>query len=613
MKLKPPFRTNREAEIIDISKQGSLLVRKADERVSSGDYIGALKLFRRALGSMEPDSKEYREVQLMVTDCFLEMGCPVDALGALSPLLKPEIAEARSAALRLGHCLACRGELKAAVRAFHLAMSDHFKADPLMYYDFNNAMDSADLCEQTLADEQDSAPLLRDVDEIEIERIVNEAAEKSRDAEFSEAIAILEEARGRYPDSEKLFTDLLLDYYCDQRFDAAYALYESAGESFKDDITVECCALMLFDHFGMREREEEILNKMLAREPGGVPETVRAYTVLVETGHYSDALLYAETLVDQEPYNRTYRHFLAHAAFRTGDIELAKSCYEFNLAIEPHDSAAVYYLGVCRRALEEGAEPTPIQIDYSIPHAEFIRRCTYLKDLIDTYSGDLTGMWREHREEMLVFTDWALTDTHCPFGDLFLLMLSRTDPGLAEALMRRLLVEPNCSPQLRRLALVHLKDVLRGDRKEHDAYILTDGELEIVRLAEQMTAADFPASYQEIFKKINEYFDGAGPDELRPVCLGLCYIYALANYQERPRLPYGQSDAMAAAIIFFVLSLNEEYAFDDLPAFAAERGLTVRRIENAAARLMEVPDVNRLLSEFENYRQEHSKDDGNDE
>lgn len=138
-------------KIINISSQSGLFVRKGEDKLDSGDLIGALKLFRRALSCVPEDSAEWRDICLLLADTYLDMNCAVEAAEWVAPLLLPGEKEFRPAMLRLGHCLASRGELAFAIDAFDISLSTEPEGSPsLDTNDFMNALEASEFCERYL-------------------------------------------------------------------------------------------------------------------------------------------------------------------------------------------------------------------------------------------------------------------------------------------------------------------------------------------------------------------------------------------------------------------------------------------------------------------------------
>ena len=572
----------RKGAVISIASQNGLFTRRGDEKADAGDYLGALKMYRRALDNCAFGSDEANDLLLRISDTYLDMNCYSDAIGCIAPMLHPDSTEYRSACYRLGHCLAGRGEFSAAKDAFWLSLAsgEDDKSEPLTADDASNALDCIDFCDQYL-DEDLSAPTLRDADEVEIERILSDAAKHTDKGEFGEALPILEEGFEKYPDSRPMFTDLLLAYYCEQRFHDGMLLYNGAPEKLRDDFTVQCCAAMIFSRLGLREQERECAEKLKTYRISDTQEIVRAFATMMELSLFDSAYEYALRIYEQEPYNRNFIHFCAHSAYRLGKTELAKSYYERSLAIEPNDSVAAYYKQACEQTLEDGIERN-FQIDYAVPHGEFIARCKFTEEISHASREELDRLWAEESDKVLMMTDWAMTDRNCPYADLYLVLLMLLSKDSAEGVLRRLLVEPDCSDALRKIAAARLGSLAH----ERKFVLLHAGAISVCSFGDPVGFANWPESYRRIVDIIYKELGDTDP-RLFSDAAKLCYSYATANMKERPRLPYGQSEAMAAAIVYFVRSHTSEGTAPDAETFAQEHGITVRRLENALRRLFE--------------------------
>ncbi|MBR5949712.1 MAG: tetratricopeptide repeat protein [Clostridia bacterium] len=577
---------SRIGRVISISGSVNSLVDRGDELSDKGDFIAALKLYRRAL-RLRPANDDIR---LRVVDTLLDMNCFTEAAGVLAPVLIQGSQILRLVIFRLAHCMLGRSEFRAAKQLFMLSLSagdEDDVSDELGYEDAANAFDCIAVCDQYIEEEAEEKRFLRDFDEVEVERVLETAGKLSEQGRFDEAIPLAESAYGSHPDSMELFTDLLLNYYCDRRLKEGRELYEASSDRFKKDFTVQCCAVLIYNALGEAERVEKLVSLITGHNLEPINDIVRAYTVMMEIGHYEKAFDYAEDLCDIEPFNRNFIHFAAQAAYCLNDISYAKQCYERILAIEPADSVAYYFKRVCLETLESG-ERAHYQIEYTVPPAEFLRRVERSEEIANMNADEAEELYSLSRDEVLRLTDWSLNDRSCPYGDMYLTILERFDAGYAEGIIRRILVEPESTKALRRAALTHLNS-LRPDEK---FMLYADG---IVNVCSFGRGPDNYSEWPECYRKIAELVcsriaEKAG--ELLPAAARLCYLYTLGNYKSKPRLPYGQTEAMAAAIEYFLLRENEKYETPDIHAFAAELGVTAKRIENALVRLLsvKVPD-----------------------
>lgn len=597
---------SRIGRVISISGSVNSLIDRGDELSDKGDFLSALKLYRRAL-RLRPLNDDIR---LRVVDTLLDMNCFTEAAGVLAPALVQGSQILRLVIFRLAHCMLGRSEFKAAKQLFILSISDVGEddaSDELGYEDAANAFDCIAVCDQYIDQDADEKRFLRDFDEVEVERVLEEAGKLSEQGRFDEAIPMTERAREAHPDSIEIFTDLLLNYYCDRRIEEGKKLYEGANERFKKDFTVRCCAALIYNALGEQERVDKLVSLITAHDLEQINDIVRAYTVMMEIGRFEKAFDYAEDLCDIEPYNRNFIHFMAQAAYCLKDVSLAKQCYERCLVIEPSDSVAYYFKKVCLETLESG-ERAPYQIEYSVPPTEFLRRVERSEDIANMSAAEVEELYSLERDEVLRLTDWSLTDRSCPYGDMYLAILENFDKGLAEGLVRRILVEPDSTKALRRAALTHLHS-LSPDEK---FMLYADGSVNVCSFGRGPdNYSEWPECYRRIAElSCSRIAEKAG--ELLPAAARLCYLYTLDNYKSKPRLPYGQVEAMAAAIEYFLLRENENHETPDIHAFAAERGVTVRRIENALLRLLSVK-VPEGFPEDSGIRFEREENADNDE
>ena len=575
---------SRIGRVISISGSVNSLIDRGDELSDKGDFLSALKLYRRAL-RLRPLNDDIR---LRVVDTLLDMNCFTEASGVLAPALVQGSQILRLVIFRLAHCMLGRSEFQAAKQLFILSVSDVGEddaSDDLGYEDTANAFDCIAVCDQYIDSDADEKRLLRvrDSDEVEVERVLETAGKLSEQGRFSEAIPLTEKAHASYPDSIEIFTDLLLNYYCERMLDRGKKLYEAASARFKKDFTVQCCAALIYNALGETESVEKLVALITGHDLERINDIVRAYTVMMEIGRFEKAFEYAEDLCDIEPYNRNFIHFAAQAAYCLNDVSYAKQCYERCMVIEPWDSVAYYFKRVCLETLESG-ERAHFQIEYSVPPAEFLRRIERSEEIAGMSADEVEELYSIARDEMLRLTDWALNDRSCPYGDMYLAILEKHDVGLAEGLVRRILVEPESTKSLRRAALAHLHNISPDDK----FMLYVDGNVNVCSFGR---GPDNYSEWPECYRRIAELTCSRIAEkaaDLLPAAARLCYLYTLDNYKSKPRLPYGQAEAMAAAIEYFLLRENDKYETPDIHAFAAERGVTVRRIENALVRLLSV-------------------------
>ena len=577
---------SRIGRVISISGSVNSLIDRGDELSDKGDFLSALKLYRRAL-RLRPANDDIR---LRVVDTLLDMNCFTEAAGVLAPELVQGSQILRLVIFRLAHCMLGRSEFRSAKQLFMLSLSDGGPddvSDELGYEDTANAFDCIGACDQYLESEREEKRFLRDFDEVEVERVLETAGKLSEQGRFDEAIPMTEKAYASHPDSIEIFTDLLLNYYCDRRVEDGKKLYEAAPARFKKDFTVQCCAALIYNALDETERVEKLVSLITGHDLEQINDIVRVYTVMMELGRFEKAYDYAEDLCDIEPFNRSFIHFAAQAAYCLKDISYAKQCYERCLAIEPNDSVAYYFKRVCLDTLESGVR-LPYQIEYTVPPAEFLRRVERSEEIANMSAEEVGELYDLSRDEILRLTDWAMNDKSCPYGDMYLAILEKYDADAAEGLIRRILVEPECTKALRQAALMHLHNISPDEK----FMLYTDGGVSVCSFGQGPDRySDWPECYRRIAELACTRLSEKAP-ELLPAAARLCYLYTLDNYKDKPRLPYGQTEAMAAAIEYFLLRENEKYETPDLNAFAVERGVTARRIENALVRLLtvKIPD-----------------------
>ncbi len=580
---KPPVKLHKRtgSNVISIASQSELILRKADELLDRGDHLGALKLYRRALSYTAPGTPEADDVLFAIADAYTEMGQTTDAIKTFAPLLVPGGDAFRLALLRLGNCLMMRGEYNAAMDAFGFCFDDRFAGD-FELDDLFSVSDAEELCMSYIEQEEAKEKALRDLDELEIERISEKASKLGEAAEFEQAMAILEPAHEKYPDSPRLFADLLLACFCAQRYEDGLRFYHAASEKLRGELVAQCCAAMFCHYLARAEEEEELVRMISSVESNDLNELVRAYTCTMEIERYGIALRFAEHLLELDPYNRTFIHFTAHAAYCLGNFKRAKEYYDTCLQIEPHDAAAHYYRGLCENTLA-GDGPGAMQIDYVVPHSEFIARCEYTRMISERFASDPVSAWNDERERILLMTDWALTDRNCPFADFYLLLILYSDPELAEGLLRALLVEPGTSQKMRDLAAARLHSVVTM-RSQCSSFLIFDknSRLRLCTFERPKKLSYMPPCYKRILTAVVEELKKTDPDLVEDG-EELLVSFVKAYAAERPVLPYGQEQATAAAIVYVLL--EREGKAPDLRTFAAAHGVTARRIENAIKRI----------------------------
>lgn len=563
--------------MISLVNNVDLFLDKADEMTLMGDHLGALRMLRRA-AKIDPGSDE---VRLMIADSLLDINCCVEAMDYLAPMLHPACKNVKRAVFRLAHCMYGRVQYKAARDLFKLALFEpetEAEIEPLTMDEYANAYESIDICENYLREDAERERALRDADEVELDRCLDKAGKLSEEGRFDEAARFIEDAIVRFPRSVELKTDLMLDYYCQKEFEKGREVYETVPYESKTDISVNCCGAMIFHSLGLKTDEDACVKRICESESNEIGELVRAFTVMTELERFEEAFRFAKQLYDIDPYNRHFIHFYAHAAYDCGRAPLAKRCYERCLIIEPNDSVAAYYKQICDLTIMDG-ERRRIQIDYSVPPTEFTRRINRTEELVRMTEDER----KENIGEILMLTNWAMNDRNCVFGDLYMLLLSQIDEKLSESISRRLLIEPDCSENMRKLAAVRLGSLC----SEEKFLIFRDGGISIASFGPRVPEfGEWPECYKKIFKAVHDELETRSP-KLAAMGAELCTLYMLNSSIERPRLPYGQAEAMAAAIIYYVY--NESNLIDDEDrdkfAFAAAHGITARRLDNALERL----------------------------
>lgn len=358
-----------------------------------------------------------------------------------------------------------------------------------------------------------------------------------------EAIALLEKHVNAYPEAERARNQLALAYYCNREKAKALAVTQTVLDKWPDDVQALCNKALFLHSEEDLASAEAALNALIAANTE-MPEELHNVAVLqIEFAHYDAALQTLSRLSGLLPYDPNVLHMTGYCKFMLGDAEGAQKGYKTLLFINPSDTVARYYLGVCKRG--ESAKPglhAKWILPYQVPFAETFRRLNQINKLI-SQDHEMHRLWAEDAHFRDLIT-WALELPEERAKRSMLTLVFTLGGRQAENVLRDFLLATAQPDDLKRVAFGLLKRL--GAKEPYAAYLdgqWVSGKVSMIQMPEKL-----PPSYEAVMQNLMEAAGAAGDEACAAEALKLLYALGMKEEGQLPRISRMQEISFAAGL-----------------------------------------------------------------
>lgn len=391
--------SDKKNNIVTLNLPPEKYLELADDKAARGEYIDALTLLDRAL-RFEPDNEELiiRRIEILT-----EIGDFEDAMWLIAKYIAKFGEDNERALILLGNLYFEMQEFGAALDAYTLVEN---RLDDSDLYDdeVDKMIEAMDYCEYMLgcdiddiddtddiddvdgADEDEKTGdrncsdrrrnnlnVIRDVSEMEHERLIVEAQTLFEKEDYDAIIELLEPAMLKDRSDQQLMYLLVLSYYLKRDFVRGAQFLKRAKPETGCPIQLHCLAALVFLAADMRDDAEEECAKAIGMPCSDSASAAKIYITLCELGNrLDDEMKYAKLCYTLSPYNKEQIHIYARCLALHGKRIAAISLYQRILRLSPEDAEARYFIKLIRE--NKRLTDDDLQVSYMLPIGMFMEK-----------------------------------------------------------------------------------------------------------------------------------------------------------------------------------------------------------------------------------------------
>lgn len=559
-----------QGKVLPFQQSGEFFLRRGMTKMDRNNLLDAVVNYRHAL-ALEPDNVEYK---LALAEVLTEMNHFDESNRLLFSLFDGDKPAASECYFGLGCNFIGLQDYEHAHDCFEYYANidpDGEFADEV--YDMLDALDDEDLFREMFP--------LSEAFPQEAMEAANEGKSCLERNDYEGAVAVLEKAVEQYPKLHFLRNNLALSYFCARRFqDAAREVNHILAED-SHDIQAHC-NLALFSNAVKDEagiaREIAFIKKAYTED---ADDLNRMAVTLLELGHFEDAKPLLYRLITFLPYDAGVVHRYAMCLYELGEYEQAIAQYDKLRKLDPDDSIARYYRGICRAAAAGAPKRANLLFAYQVPYEEVVSRIHRMNELAKVPYEQLQELWNTN-EEFCSLMNWALQMPDLTVKRAMLALAASFQDARAEQLLRDFALDRNQPDEMKREVFGLLKRI--NAKEPYLGYI--DGQLVQGRVSMfSGLSGDVPKCYQEVLEVAALGMNPRCTEESMNTAGRMWELY-LRHLEGYPELKQPQIYAFAAALEY--LACNRNGHKTTKTSVCGAYGISLLRLNTAIAKIMHV-------------------------
>lgn len=393
---------------------------------------------------------------------------------------------------------------------------------------------------------------------------------------------ILLEAQKDYPHSLWLQMELAL---CQFSLGETVECQQRLFNILKQDGGFEraWCLLSLIRLSEHKRREaREIMDRLPIPVEGDGETLGNMLAMFLELGDYTRAKECGELLLERYPYDDLFLHQSAYAYYMLCEPHKATACYDTILSIRPEDSVAIYYKEVIAKNPDPKQGGKLFTTHYDVSYGEAVLRF----GVIGEYLKKGPEESREAFKKGGLFKQLLLWALHSPLGvnkaPVFHVLGAMDGPDCTE-IMEDFLLRMDQSDADKQIAL----QILQERRRQGPLSFYYEGRWQYGVVQINSMPGPLPKAYRRVLDLLNQYqsIPPATTESAKTSHeIYLHYINKLDGVY--PKLDVNQQKALATAII--LMSMDVHRLPHDIEALCEEIGVSLRRVDNALNRLLDI-------------------------
>lgn len=563
------------SNVISFERDADFYYRAAESRLSSGNLLGALSMYYKAL-KLRPDDP----IIILNTAALLS---DMDCCEASTDMLLPLLSDTGSseffchALYMLGHNY-WNADLPIAARDCFSIVLDTY-ADNIPEEQLEAILDSIVMIESDDAYPPNRLHLYNAVEDVEKE-VCEKAQMLFSDGKMEEARNLLLPFHKKYPDSVRIRSSLALAFLCNHEYKKCTELIEKYD--YAKDTKTLCMHILSSKALNDTQAVDTDCEMLKALDPDDIDGCMRTSAVFMDIDRRLDAVRYARKAYELMPYEKNVIHRLAYVLYECGEYDEACSLWKRILKIIPNDYIAKYFYSACRETVSDG-KPRPVCIEYGLPSSVSIERIQYITNMFSDAPNEMIKLWMDNDEYLCDSLIWAASTGFSILSKSLMYFIAGLGGKRAEYFFRKLLFDPYADNATKETALM-----LLARMGVKPPYLLCTGGRLIESSIKVMADANssVPRGYRAIWKHIESALSA---EEQSAVLNAAQIIYTrfIINYlgDVFPSMTPEQSIASACAIEYLARkSCENEITQDEM---IEKYGITQRRFKNALDRVQQ--------------------------
>ncbi len=562
------------SNVISFERDADFYYRAAENRLNSGNLLGALSMYYKALKLRPNDPDIILDTAALLSD----MGCCEDSIDMLLPLLSDTGATESycNALYMLGQNYWSLNLPMAARDCFSAAIDTC--ADNIPEEQIEAILDSIVTIESDDSYPQSQLRLYNPVEHVE-EHVCAKAHRLFSCGKMSDARDMLLPFQQKYPDSAIIRSSLALAFLCNHEYKKCAELIEE--NDYSKDVQALCLHILSSKALDDTRAIDADCETLRTLDLDDVESCMRASAVFMDIGRRFDAVPYARKAYELMPYEKNVIHRLAYILYECCEYDEACSLWKRILEINPNDYIAKYFYSACRETISNG-NLRPVCIEYEFPSVISIERIQYITNMYRDTPDDIAKLWADDDEYLCDSLIWAASTGLSVLSQSLMYLIAGLGGKRAEYYFRKLLFNPYADNEAKETALLLL--VRMGVKPPY--LLCTGGRLieSHVKVSNEVNSR-IPKAYRAIWKHVEKALPAEDKSGLFNAAQAIYTQFIISFLGAAfPGMSSEQSVASACAIEYLARkSCGSDISQDEL---IEKHGITPRRFKNALDKVL---------------------------
>ncbi len=383
------------SKILAFDQPADFYYKRAQRLMDDGNYINALPIMRIAL-EKAPDDYEF---SLCLAEILTELGKYEES----NRVLFEAIEQQKDVDADCFFCLGCNFMGLNDIGKARESFERYLQVDPAGEYH----EEVEDFLLYFEEEEGDIGRVIEEVGESEAYQKADEGKRLLDNAEYDQAIKVLESIHEDDDGMDYARNNLALAYYCKKDVDKAIELTSEVLAKNKNNIHANCNMAVFLHDKGRVEESDIFIEKAIRQNPSVMEDVYKLAISLCELKRHEDAMKHLKLLIEMTPYDEKALFYLAAACYNTKKFKEALTVLGDVKKLDYPGVIADYYIKQVNRVLAHPAEFCELPYVYQVPAEEARKKIKYLNDCLKLKDTEYRSKWLE--DEVFLHTAlWGL-------------------------------------------------------------------------------------------------------------------------------------------------------------------------------------------------------------